>query len=85
MRENIFSHAGTSLGEKLEETASPEEIEIGSVEAGYGIGALCLLTVADPAIFDAGQASAVDIGCAFGKGSFAKDICVVDGDRDKCG
>ena len=81
----VFAHAGAGLGEKLEEAAGSEEIEIGRVEAGLGVGPLCLLAIADPAIFDAGEAFAVDSGRAFSKGPFTENLCMIGSDRDKCG
>jgi len=83
VREGIFSHAGAGLGEKLEEAAGSEEIEISRIQADGGIGALCLLAVADPTVFYTSEALSIDIGCAFSEGSSVENFCVVGRDGDK--
>lgn len=86
MRECVFTHAGTSLGEEFEEAACSEEIEIDCVEASSGIDSLCLLARADPAIFDARQSLFVEIKGPFGERFFAQNLRVINSDRrEDCG
>jgi hypothetical protein len=69
--EGIFAHAGAGEREEFEETAGAEEVEIGGVEAGVGVDAFAGLASARPAVFDAGEALAVEVYGAFGAGAAA--------------
>ena len=60
-----------------------EEIEVGGVETGMNVDASVGLARACPAIFDAGDAVAIEVDGTFGASSFAQHFCVVDGDREK--
>ena len=73
MGQGLFAHAGAGLGQKFEEAAGAEEVEVGGVEMGGDIDGCGLLAVADPAVFDAGDAFAVEVCGSFGLGSFAED------------
>ena len=67
----------------MEEAALSEEIEVGGVEAGVNVDALACLARARPAIFDAGEALAIEVDGAFGACSLAKHSCVEDGDHEE--
>ncbi len=82
--ESVFAHASAREGEKLEEARFAEEIEIGGVEAGVDVDAVRLAgPVPMPAVFDAGEAFAIEVDGTFGAGSVAEDFCVEDGDGDE--
>jgi hypothetical protein len=62
-----------------------EEIEVGGVEAGVNVYARAGLACARPAIFDAGQALAIEVDGAFGACALAQHLGVEDGDREEYG
>jgi hypothetical protein len=91
--ECVFAYASASEGEKLEEAALAEEIEIGGVEAGVDVDACAGpadsglvdsgLVQGDPAVFDAGEAVAIEVDGAFGAGSPSQDPGMKDSNCEK--
>jgi hypothetical protein len=63
---SVFSHASSAEGEKLKQAGGAEEVEIGGVEAGMDINVGSRLARARPAIFYAGEASAIEVDGALG-------------------
>ncbi len=80
MCKGVFAHASAGQREKLEQAPPSEEVQIDCVKAGGGFGARGLLAIANPAILDAGQSLAVDVGCSLGGRLLSEDIGVVGGD-----
>jgi hypothetical protein len=81
--EGVFAHSRAGEGEEFEEAASPEEIQVGGVEAGMNINALSGLASANPAVFDAGEAVAIELDGAFCAGTLAQHLCMKDGNYEK--
>jgi len=81
--EGVFAHAGAGEREKFEEARGTEEIEISGVEAGMNVDAVAGLAGAGPAVFDAGDAFAVEVGGSFGAGPLAKDLRMGDSDDEE--
>jgi hypothetical protein len=62
-----------------------EEVEVGGEETGVDVDSRSGLAFAElvrvnPAIFDAGEAVAIEIDGALGAGSLAQNLCVKNGD-----
>ena len=60
-----------------------EEVEVGGVEMVRYFETMFLLAGFDPAVFDAGEAFAVDVGGSLCSGLLAEDARVEDGCCDK--
>jgi len=81
--EGVLTHAGSGDGEKFEEAAAAEEIEVGGVEMFGGVEAVSGGAMALPLVLDAGEAETVELYGSLGDGLFLQELRVIGGDGDE--